>query len=95
MKHPPSETHSLTDVDLNAKNDRPGSRQRSVEEQIARKQMNECIQANIAALPEGYRLILTLKELEGFKNSEIAAILMIPTKEGPHFLVRPLNCAYY
>lgn len=70
-----AEIHSLTDADLNDKNVRSGKRQRSVEEQIMRKQMNECIQANIAILPEGYRLVLTLSELEGFKNSEIAVIL--------------------
>lgn len=47
----------------------------SIEEQVIRKEMNECIQGYIASLPENYRTVIVLSEMEGFPNSEIAAIL--------------------
>ena len=47
----------------------------SPEDQVIRQEMNECIQAYVGSLPENYRAVLVLSELEGLKNSEIAAIL--------------------
>lgn len=49
----------------------------TTEEQLIRKEMNECIQAYVDFLPENYRAVLVLSEMEGFKNSEIADILGI------------------
>lgn len=49
--------------------------QPSTEDQLIRKEMNECIQSYVGFLPDNYRTVLILSELEGFKNSEIAAIL--------------------
>ncbi len=47
----------------------------SMEDQLIRKEMNECIDSYVGFLPENYRAVLVLSELEGFKNAEIAAIL--------------------
>jgi RNA polymerase sigma-70 factor, ECF subfamily len=49
----------------------------STEEQVIRKEMNECIHAYVDLLPENYRTVLILSEMEGFRNSEIADILGI------------------
>lgn len=46
-----------------------------IEDQLVRNEMNECIHAYIDVLPEKYRMVLVLSEIEGLKNSEIAAIL--------------------
>ena len=47
----------------------------SAEQQLIRKEMNECIRDFVEKLPEAYRTTLVLSELEGLKNSEIAEIL--------------------
>lgn len=47
----------------------------SAEQQIARQEMNECIRDSVDNLPDEYRLVLVLSELEGFKDKEIATIL--------------------
>ena len=39
--------------------------------------MNACIREFIERLPENYKTVVVLSELEGFKNGEIAAILGI------------------
>jgi RNA polymerase sigma-70 factor, ECF subfamily len=49
----------------------------SVEHQVFRKEMNECIQGFIQKLPENYRTVLVLSEFEGLKDSEIAKTLGI------------------
>lgn len=46
-----------------------------IEQQYVRNEMNECIRAFIEELPENYRTVLLLSELEGFKNKEVAEIL--------------------
>jgi RNA polymerase sigma-70 factor, ECF subfamily len=47
------------------------------EQQIVRRQMNECISSFIQKLPKNYRTVLLLSEFEGLKNNEIAEILGI------------------
>lgn len=47
----------------------------SIEEQIIHKETNECIRGVIENLPENYRMIVILSELEGLQNKEIARIL--------------------
>ena len=39
--------------------------------------MSECVSEYVDRLPPDYRTVLILKELEGFKNNEIAYILQI------------------
>lgn len=46
-----------------------------VEDQVVRREMNDCIQGYVSRLPENYRAVLVLSELEGRKNGEVAAIL--------------------
>lgn len=48
---------------------------RSIDQQVIRKEMNDCIRNVVASLPDIYRTIIVLSELEGFKNEEIAQIL--------------------
>lgn len=54
-----------------------GEKALSVEQQLVRQQMNECIRNFIHRLPDDYRTVLILSELEGIKNQEIADILGI------------------
>ena len=46
-----------------------------IEQQLIREEMNSCIRGYIEKLPENYRTVLVLGELEEFKNNEIAEIL--------------------
>jgi len=47
----------------------------SAEATVIRAEMNACIREFIEHLPEAYKTVMVLSELEGFKNGEIAAIL--------------------
>ena len=47
----------------------------SVETAAIREEMSACIREFVDRLPENYRTVMILSELEGFKNEEIAAIL--------------------
>lgn len=53
----------------------PGAQAPSAEETAIREEMNACIREFIERLPESYRTVMVLSDLEGFKNDEIAAIL--------------------
>ena len=46
-----------------------------IEQQLVRKEMNECIHGFVERLPEHYRTVLVLSEFEGLSNKEIAEIL--------------------
>ena len=46
-----------------------------VEQQVYRKEMNDCILDFIHNLPGSYRTVLVLSEYEGLRNNEIAKIL--------------------
>jgi len=52
-----------------------GKKSSLIEEQIIHKEMNECIRGYIDSLPDNYRTIFVLSEMEGLKNKEIADIL--------------------
>ena len=52
-----------------------GEKVPSVETSMIREEMNECIRGIVEKLPESYRTVLVLGELEGFKDDEIAEIL--------------------
>lgn len=49
----------------------------SPDKQLIRKEMNSCIRNFVERLPDNYRAILVLSEMEGLKNNEIAEILGI------------------
>jgi RNA polymerase sigma-70 factor (ECF subfamily) len=46
----------------------------SPEQAVIQKEMNHCIRDIVETLPENYRVALSLSELEGFSNKEIAEI---------------------
>jgi len=52
-----------------------GEQTASTEQQVIREEMNGCVREIIKTLPETYRSVIILSELEGFKDSEIADIL--------------------
>lgn len=47
----------------------------STEFSLIRGEMNECIRKYVDGLPESYRTVLALSDLEGLKNQEIAEVL--------------------
>jgi RNA polymerase sigma-70 factor (ECF subfamily) len=49
----------------------------SVEGQVVRQEMDDCIQEFMMRLPEDYRIVLALSDLEGLKDRQIADILGI------------------
>ena len=47
------------------------------EQKVIREEMNDCIRSIVDTLPEGYRSVIILSELEGVQDQEIAEILGI------------------
>lgn len=47
------------------------------EGQVIKREMNSCIRGIIDSLPEKYRIVIILSEIEGLKNKEIAEVLGI------------------
>lgn len=54
---------------------RPGALTASLEAAAIRVETNACIRGFVQRLPENYRSVMMLSDLEGFTNEEIAAIL--------------------
>jgi len=52
-----------------------GEKKPEVDQQLIRLEMNSCIREYVDQLPEDYRAVLLLSEVEGLKNREIAEIL--------------------
>ena len=70
----------LIEIDESPLDDRnvwTGEKTPLVEPQVYRKEMGACIQDFIGKLPESYRTVLVLGELESLSNNEIAEILGI------------------
>jgi RNA polymerase sigma-70 factor, ECF subfamily len=65
------------DAEIEDRNAWTGERIPLLEEQVFRKEMNECIQEFIVKLPKSYRAILVLSEFEDLRNKEIAEILTV------------------
>lgn len=57
------------------KNAWTGEKRPSVETSLIQKEMNECIRGIVENLPDNYRTVVVLSELEGFKDDEIAEII--------------------
>jgi RNA polymerase sigma-70 factor (ECF subfamily) len=47
----------------------------SIDEQLVKSEMNECLQGFLNDLPEDYRSVVVLHDLQGLKNREIADVL--------------------
>jgi len=45
---------------------------------LIRKDMNDCIRGIVDSLPENYRTVLVLSDLEGLTNAEICEVLGLP-----------------
>jgi RNA polymerase sigma-70 factor (ECF subfamily) len=65
------------EVDVAEKSAWEGEKKPIVEQDLIRMEMNQCIRDFIEKLPEIYRTVLVLGELEGLENKEIAEILGI------------------
>ena len=68
----------LIEIDESPLDDRnawTGEKTPLVEPQIYRKEMGACIQDFIGKLPESYRTVLVLGEMESLSNNEVAEIL--------------------
>lgn len=52
-----------------------GPAPRTVEQQAIREEMSACVRGVIGRLPEAYRTVILLGDIEGFKDAEIADIL--------------------
>jgi RNA polymerase sigma-70 factor (ECF subfamily) len=48
---------------------------RTLDQQVIHREMNDCIRNVVSKLPDIYRPVVVLSDLEGFKNEEIAEIL--------------------
>jgi len=66
----PPDGGSVEDVDA-----LPEEKNPSLERQLMREQMSSCVHDYINTLPENYRAVVTLSEIEGLANQEIAEIL--------------------
>jgi RNA polymerase sigma-70 factor, ECF subfamily len=49
----------------------------SIEQQVVRKEMSGCVQSLLNQLPESYRTVLILSDMEEMKDREIAEVLDI------------------
>jgi len=65
------------EVDLGEEEVPQGAQVPSAETAATREEMNACIREFIERLPENYRMVITLSEIEGFTNEEITQILGI------------------
>ena len=63
------------EAEIMDKNPWTGEKMPSVETSVIRREMNECIRSVVEKLPENYRTVVALSELEGFRDDEIAEIL--------------------
>ena len=53
----------------------PDDKNPSVEKQLMRDQMSSCVHDYMNALPENYRAVVILSDIEGLTNQEIAEVL--------------------
>jgi len=65
------------DADIVDRNQFTGEEVESADQKYVRKEMNTCIRNFIENLPEDYKTVVILSELEELKNKEIAEILHI------------------
>jgi RNA polymerase sigma-70 factor (ECF subfamily) len=77
LKKAPEESFGEEERESEDKNIWTGETKPSIEKSLIRGQMNDCIRGIVEKLPANYRVVITLSELEGLTNSEIAEILQI------------------
>ncbi len=69
-----SEATQMDDIDTEDRDLFTGEKIESTDQQYVRKEMNSCIRNFIENLPENYKTVVILSELEELKNKEIAEI---------------------
>ena len=65
----------LSVEEIGSPNPWTGLKSPTVEEQAIREEMSSCVRGVVDRLPEEYRTVIVLSDLEGFKDGEIADIL--------------------
>jgi RNA polymerase sigma-70 factor (ECF subfamily) len=75
LRRKPAPTITETELESDEGNVPPAAQTASAENTAIREEMNACIRDFIEHLPQNYKTVIVLSELEGFKNDEIAAIL--------------------
>ncbi len=71
----PSDPAQKDELNTEDKDLLTGEKAESADQQYVRKEMNSCIRNFIEDLPENYKAVVILSELEELKNKEIAEIL--------------------
>ena len=66
---------SETELESDSDNVPSAAQTASVETTAIREEMSACIAEFVTRLPENYKTVMILSDLEGFKNDEIASIL--------------------
>ena len=61
------------------------------EGKVIKREMNSCIRGIVDSLPEKYRIVIILSEIEGLKNKEIAEVLGISLETAKIRLHRAKN----
>jgi RNA polymerase sigma-70 factor, ECF subfamily len=79
LRRPSQITAETTSIDTEREDEpvRLGGEVSFIDRQLIRKEMNACIRNVIKQLPQDYRTVIVLGELEEFKNNEIAEILQV------------------
>ena len=73
-----SESVSLDNApELDDRNAWLGDKKPPSDQTVIRKEMRECVKEFVDKLPPDFKTVIMLRELEGFKNQEIADILQI------------------
>ena len=75
LRAKPIPTLSDVELELNDADVPPSAHTASVETTAIREEMSACISEFVTRLPENYKAVMILSDLEGFKNDEIASIL--------------------
>jgi RNA polymerase sigma-70 factor (ECF subfamily) len=75
LRAKPIPTLSDVELELNDADVPPSAHTASVETTAIREEMSACISEFVTRLPENYKAVMILSDLEGFKNEEIASIL--------------------
>jgi RNA polymerase sigma-70 factor (ECF subfamily) len=65
------------ETQLDDRNVWTGEKTAQVEPQVYRSELNACIRDFVARLPQEYRAVLVLSELDGIRDTEIAEILQV------------------
>ncbi len=69
------ESNEEGETEITDQNAWTGENTPSVETSVIRNEMNGCIRGVVEKLPESYRTVVVLSDLEGFRDDEIAEIL--------------------